>query len=256
MLLLFMLLFYYWIDDSYRAYFYAQMLSLFILTVICLCLDRKKVSLKGVTNLWPAAVRSFKFGFQTELSNFLQFFNYRLSFYFLTYFVGSASVGVFSIGVTLAESIWIVSRSISMVQYSRLLKEKDGQEAIKGTNQVAWYSFIVTAIILVVANLMPKELFVWVFGSEFYDVKLVLMVLSPGVLLIAVSNVFGHYFSANGKLKILVVKSFVGVLVTFVLSFVLVERYQIVGASLVNMISNVVTSIILFVAYWNCSKRG
>lgn len=256
MLLLFMLLFYYWIDDSYRAYFYAQMLSLFILTVICLCLDRKKVSLKGVTNLWPAAVRSFKFGFQTELSNFLQFFNYRLSFYFLTYFVGSASVGVFSIGVTLAESIWIVSRSISMVQYSRLLKEKEGQEAIKGTNQVAWYSFIVTAIILVVANLMPKELFVWVFGSEFYDVKLVLMVLSPGVLLIAVSNVFGHYFSANGKLKILVVKSFVGVLVTFVLSFVLVERYQIVGASLVNMISNVVTSIILFVAYWNCSKRG
>ena len=250
LLLVFMLLFYHFVDSSYRAYFYAQMLSLFILTIACLYLDRGRFSFRDLSRLVPIAVRSFRFGFQTELSNFLQFFNYRLSFYFLCHLVGHASVGVFSIGVTLAEAIWIVSRSISMVQYSKLLKDKDSEDSRKSTLQVAKYSFLVTLFILVVANVLPKEVYTYIFGPDFYDVKLVLLYLSPGVLFIAVSNVFGHYFSAIGKLRILVIKSFVGVLVTLLLSFALVNRWQIVGASIVNMSSNIVTSLILFVAFW------
>lgn len=257
MLLGFMLLFYYFVDSSYRAYFYALMLSLFILTIACLYLDRKRFSVTKMERLWPVAVRSFKFGFQTELSNFLQFFNYRLSYYFLAYLIGKASVGVFSIGVALAEAIWIVSRSISMVQYSKLLKDKDGVEARRSTVQVARYSLWITMAIILVANLLPGELYAYVFGGEdFADVKTVLMYLSPGVLLIAVSNVFGHYFSAIGKLRILVIKSFVGVLVTLALSYFFITQWKIVGASLVNMSSNVVTSIVLFIAFWMYTRKN
>ena len=255
MLLIFMILFYYFWDSSYRAFFYAQVLSLVILTIGCLCLDKNRYSLTDMKFMVPVAFRSFKFGLQTELSNFLQFFNYRLSFYFLTYYIGNASVGVFSIGVTIAEAIWIVSRSISMVQYSRLLSEKNELEARKGTNEVAKYSFIITLLILFIVNLLPGELYTFIFGSEFIDVKRILLILSPGVLLIAVSNVFGHYFSAMGKLRILVVKSLAGVLVTLLLSIVIIKRMHIDGASLVNMSSNVVTSLILFVAYWRYGKK-
>lgn len=41
----------------------------------------------------------FEYGWKTQLSAFVQFLNYRLSFYFLEYFEGISSVGIFPSGL-------------------------------------------------------------------------------------------------------------------------------------------------------------
>lgn len=245
LLLLFLLLFYHFVDPSFFSYFYALVLSLMIPTAVVLWGNRKEWTRDIMHPSWSVALQSFRFGFKTELSSFLQFFNYRLSLYFLSYYAGVVSGGVFSIGVTLSEAIWIVSRSISMVQYSRLLKEDDPIQAKRSSHQVALYSLFVTLGILIVVNMLPSICYEWVFGADFGKVKDILLVLSPGVLAIAVSNVYGHYFSAMGQLNILVIKSLIGVVVTVVLSILLIKEYQEIGASVVNMVANLVTSLVL-----------
>ena len=97
---------------------------------------------------------------------------------------------------------------------------------------------------------MPESVYVFIFGSEeFASVKYILLLLSPGILAIAVTNVYGNYFSAIGKLKILIIKSAVGVVFTVILSVILIPRLQITGACIFNAVSYIVSSTILVIAF-------
>lgn len=246
--LILMLLIYWTIDNSVRAYFIGYAFSTTSLTLYSFIKEKSKNQWEKFTK--DEFLQSLKFGLQTQLSDFLQFFNTRLSYYFLAYYAGNASVGVFSICVSLSEAMLVVGRSISMVQYSRLLEQNtDKKEARKGTNQVLKLCFFVTLGILVIVNLFPSQLYVWVFGPEFESVKMLLLFLSPGILVGSVADIIGHYFSAMGQLRILVLKSVVGVLVTTILSVIIISKWQINGAVIVNLTANVVTSLVLFLSY-------
>ncbi len=246
--IVFMLLIYWTVDDSCRAYFIGYALSTSILTIYSFMKENGKNQWESFTK--EEFLQSFKFGFQTQLSDFLQFFNARLSYYFLAYYVGNASVGVFSICVSLSEAMLVVGRSISMVQYSRLLEQNtDKEEARKGTNQVLKLCFFVTLGVLVVVNCLPSRLYVWVFGTEFESVRMLLLFLSPGILLGSLADIIGHYFSAMGQLRVLVLKSVIGVFVTAVLSMIIISKWQIEGAVMVNLTANIVTSLVLFLFY-------
>ncbi len=246
--LVLMLLVYWTVDDSCRAYFIGYALSASVLAIYSFVKENGKEKWERFTK--EEFFQSLKFGFQTQLSDFLQFFNARLSYYFLAYYVGNASVGVFSICVSLSEAMLVVGRSISMVQYSRLLEQNtDKEEARKGTNQVLKLCFFVTSGVLVVVNCLPAQLYVWVFGPEFESVKMLLLCLSPGILLGSLADIIGHYFSAMGQLRVLVVKSLVGVFVTTALSMIIISKWQIEGAVIVNLTANVVTSLVLFLSY-------
>jgi len=253
--IIFLLFFYYWVDKSYFAYFYGMILSYTFIFIICKILTRKTHD-KVSYHLNKSTIKdTFSFGWQIELSSFLQFFNYRLSFYFLNYFLGAASLGVFSVGVTLSESIWIVSRSISLVQYSNVVKQGNTEDSRKETTIVAKYSFFISLLCLVVVLCLPKQVFSFVFGEGFEGVKQVIALLSPGILAIAVSNVYGNYFSAIGKVKILILKSAIGVIVTVALSVGLISTLKVPGACIVNASSYLVSSAILFWYFYTTNQK-
>jgi len=241
-----MLLFYFWIEKSYFAYFYGMILSYLLVFVICKILTGKTHDKISYHTEKSAIKDTFLFGWQIELSNFLQFFNYRLSFYFLAYFLGSASVGVFSIGVAISEAIWVVSRSISLVQYSNVVKQGNTKDSRDETKITAKYSFLISLFCLALVLCLPKQVFSFVFGSGFEGVKQVIALLSPGILAMAISNVYGNYFSAIGKAKILILKAAIGVVFTVGLSFWLIPTLQIQGACIVNASSYIVSSMFLF----------
>ena len=124
LLILCMLLFH-WIRPQlgFYCYFLGQIVSLSALIALSTALKRRM----GIRFHWDfdrACNRQlFNYGWKTELSNVLQFFNYRLTYYMLAYYLGKGSVGIFSIGVSVAEASWIVSRSVSLVLFSNVLTQ-------------------------------------------------------------------------------------------------------------------------------------
>ena len=240
------------LESEYYAYFYGQILSIIIVLILCHILTRKTIGSTFHFTLDKETVKkSFDFGWQTELSNLLQFFNYRLSYYFLGMLSGIASVGIFSVGVMLSEAIWTVSKSISVVQYSNVLKQGDNGESLHETKSMSLISLTVSAAFIGILLLLPQSLFSWIFGPQFSGVKRVVLFLAPGILAIAASNVIGNYFSAIGRLKVLILKSALGLVVTVLLSFLLIPRLAIDGACIVNSASYIVSSVILIVAFMN-----
>ena len=188
----------------------------------------------------------FHYGWKTQLSAMVQFFNYRVSYYFLSFFVGIASVGIFSVGVAISEAIWTVSKSIALVLYSEVINSTEHDKLIQQTKVSIKVSLYISLVFIIVILLIPKDFYAFIFGKDFTQTKQIILFLSPGILIIAVSNIVGYYFAGINKLRILNIKSFIGLIFTVVFSYLLIPKMGIIGACIVMSISYTLSSLVLF----------
>ncbi len=245
------LLVYVFNQKDVSVYFLAQIGCLALLFLTSFFQIIKKCNISQITFSKEVARNMFEYGWKTQLSAFVQFLNYRLSFYFLEHFEGIASVGIFSIGVTFSEAIWTITRSIAVVLYSDVVNSRSRDESVEKTKS----SLKLTAILMIGFVLgiliIPSQIYEMIFGKEFRDTKEIMLLLSPGIFAIAVSDMVGHYFSGIRELKILNVKSIVGLAVTVVFSFIAIPRWGIWGACLVTTSSYLVSAFLLFRKFYS-----
>jgi O-antigen/teichoic acid export membrane protein len=253
--LIFMVLLYKVKETTYFDYFYAYILSLIVVIVFATFLTRKTVGKIKLELDFAVTKQSFNYGFQNELSNFLQYFIYRLSYYFIVYYLSEASLGVFSVGVSISEAIWHISRSVSMVQYSKVIKEGNTPGSRKGVVTASLFSFVFSLLGIGFILLLPKSVFAFVFTAECADVKQIVLLLSPGILSIAFSSVYAHFFAAIGKMKILVLKSAIGALLTLILLVILLPLCGMNGACITTSIVHFVCSAILVICFFILKKK-
>jgi len=228
------------------VYFLAQTLCLLLLFLLSFYQIIKKCKTANFKFSKTVFIDMFEYGWKTQLSAFIQFLNYRLSFYFLGYFEGIAAVGIFSIGITFSEAIWTITRSIAVVLYSDVVNSKSKEESIVKTKSSLKLSFTLMLIFVLGIIIIPAHVYVLIFGKEFSGTKQIMLLLSPGIFAIAISDMIGYYFSAIKNLKILNIKSIIGLLITVTLSYFVIPKWGIWGACFVTTTSYLVSGSILF----------
>lgn len=195
-----------------------------------------------------------KYGFNNEFSYFIQFLNYRLSYFFIAKLLGLSQLGVFSIAVSCAEAVWIISKSMSALHFSYVINTPDQNNSISATTVFARQSFWISLLCLGILVIQPTSLFEYVFGSGFGNIKTYLIWLLPGIIVMAVSNLHGHYFAGVGKLNILITKSIIGLIVTLLLLTLLTKKYQLAGVCISLNVSYLLSSFYLFYKFWKEKK--
>ena len=242
---------------SVETYFKAQIFSYLILVLITFAIIWREIKFTRMKLTQSAAKKLFSYGWKTQLSAFLQFLNYRLSFYFLEIFRGVASVGVFSVGAAFSESVWTVSRSLALVLYSDVVNNPDHHDSVAKTKFSVKLCFLATILLLGLMLIIPTKIYMLIFGDSFHEVKNVILVLSPGILMIAVSDIVGYYFAATHQLRILNIKSAVGLMVTVFCSLYAIPKWGLIGAGIVTSLSYSVSSFLLFWKFYqNVPFRG
>lgn len=254
--LLFMLAFFYLLPETgYYAYFYAQMLSYAVVLFLCQVFTRKIFGRTKFMFSVDTFKKAFNFGWQEELSAFMQFLNARLCFYLIGIYADMSAVGIFSVGVTISEAIWVFSRSLALVHYSKVLKKGDTWEAWQDTRKVLLQALAATAICVAIVACLPKTLFEFIFGAGFGEAKMVILMLAVGIVANSVALVIFNYFSALGRLKILLLRSSVGLVVTLSLAFWLIPLWEISGACVVNSCSYLASTMVLLVFFVKANKK-
>ncbi|WP_390451165.1 lipopolysaccharide biosynthesis protein [Chryseobacterium sp. Alg-005] len=239
---------------SVSAYFLAQTECYAFLFFLSSFLLLRRCKMANVSFSVPIRNTMFNYGWKIQLSSFLQFLNNRLSFYFLEYYKGIVSVGIFSIGVAFSEAIWTVSRSLAIVLYSDLVNDENENVAIEKTKISLRISFFTTLLFIAGILLLPAQFYVMIFGSDFHQTKQIILLLSPGILAIATSNIIGYYFAGINKLRILNAKSLIGVVFTIISSFYIIPRWGITGACIVTSISYCLSSALLFWKFYQITE--
>jgi O-antigen/teichoic acid export membrane protein len=191
-----------------------------------------------------------RFGFLNQVAHITQMLSFRLSYYVLDHFRGEAQLGVYSNGISLAESIWLISKSISMVQYARIANSDDKDYARELTVRLIKGSLAVSVLLLVPLVVFPPEIYRFVFGPEFGDVRNVIWTLAAGVLIYNISILTGHYFSGTGKYYVNALTSTLGLIVSVALYYTMIPAWGIYGAGFATSISYIFTSgVLVFLFY-------
>lgn len=239
---------------SVEAYFIAQISCYLILFIVSSFQILRYCKISNLSFSAPIRNALFDYGWKIQVSAFLQFLNNRLSFYFLEFFKGITSVGIFSIGVAFSEAIWMVSKSLSVILYSDVVNSANHNDAIEKTKISLKISFLITLMFIIGILLLPAGFYVMVFGKDFHDTKKIILFLSPGILAIAVSNIIGYYFAGINKLRILNIKSVVGLIFTIVSSVFIIPRWGISGACMITSISYCLSSGLLFWKFYELTE--
>ena len=183
---------------------------------------------------WDKSIlkEAFRFGGYLQAASVMQLFNYRLGYYIIEKYFDRATLGVFSIGVQISESVLIISKSIAMVQYSRIANTNNAEYSRNITSAFIRITSVLTIAILLVLLLLPSEFFVLIFLSDFSNLHGVILSLSAGILAVAISLMLSHYFSGSGRPWHNTVSSGIGLLFTLIFGFTLIPTLGLTGAGI------------------------
>lgn len=207
-----------------------------------------------LTNMKELLRQILRFGTYVQFANIFQAMNYRLSLKFVDFYAGRAAVGVLSLGMQLAEGMWLISRSIATVQYSRLSNEMNYDYSVRLTLTLAKISWLVTGVAMLFVLAIPKFVFVAIFTARFGDVKLVIASLAVGIVMLSVSMIFSGFFSSINKPYHNTISSAIGLLFTIGLGLLLIPKLGIMGAGISATISYSCLTVYQFIVFSRMTK--
>jgi O-antigen/teichoic acid export membrane protein len=185
----------------------------------------------GWSYTWSQLFRLGKFA---QGGNILHLLNQRLNFVFLENLRanGRMATGIFSIALYIAEAIWTVSKSLSIIQYSRISNSVNEQEQIRLTMKYLGISMGSVIGCCAVILCIPQGLFTFFFTEDAAELKSALIWLMPGILANGASIIYAHYFSGKGHHRENMIASALGLLLSATLAWILIPSLGIRGAAI------------------------
>jgi O-antigen/teichoic acid export membrane protein len=230
-------------DSWLFAYIISFISGLFVVSIVVFKLRKKEVIQFQLEDF----KKLFAYGKWAQLANIAQLLNYRLGYYLLEFYTGKAALGVYSSAVAIAEGVWLISKSFSMVVFARVSNMESRAEALQLSFQFARISLYFSLLFIIGLLLLPASFYLRVFGNEFSEIKPLLILLSPGVAVFALSSVYAHYFSGTARPKISSYSSATGLLVTLLLGLWLIPIYASTGVAITASISFISSGVYLVI---------
>lgn len=166
-----------------------------------------------------------------HLSSILAFLTYRLSYYLLAVSAGPRAVGILSVGVALAEALWIVGRSAAQTQYVDLVNAPDKAIRLPHLLRAARLTALLTGAGLLGLLAVPGGWLAAVFGAEFAAARPVLWWLAPGALAMSVGMLLSTWFAGVGHYAPNNRATAAGLVVAAGAGALLIPRFGVPGAA-------------------------
>lgn len=192
-----------------------------------------------------------KNGFLCQTAVLMHILCNRYSFYLLE---TKADVGLYASASSLIESVLIISNGIAPVLLARVANDGDNERSRTMTLSLAKTSFLLSVVCVAVLGLIPEAFFIFLLGEGFHGVKALMLMYSPGILMLSFAGIISHYFSAIGKLRIILLCNSLGFVCAMMLIHVLVEPYGVKGAAMSADIAYSVLTVSLVVAFFSVNK--
>lgn len=240
----------YWLSQpsfgAYRLALYGSYGALWLLSWYYLCQLPDAFTLAG---LGRALQQLGRYGFTGQLANIFAFLNNRLGFYLLRYFISVEAVGLYSVGVSVSEGLWLVGRSIALVQYARIANSRDAVQSARETVRLARLSLWLTVLALLVLLALPASFYQRIFGAGFGPAQKVVLGLSPGIAAVSLGNILIHFFSGLGQYRYNVRAAGLGLALLVPAAWLLIPLYGLWGAALATSLSQLAGAAYLVRAF-------
>lgn len=144
----------------------------------------------------PAALG---YGLRGQAANVVQYLTYRMGFFLLNAFAGPAAVGLLSIAVVLAEALWYITNAVATVLFPRVAAGGKDAQAIALVAQAARLGLALTALLALGLAAVAPLAVPLLFGASFAGAVGPLLVLLPGTVAFALTNVLAGALAGWGR---------------------------------------------------------
>lgn len=209
-----------------------------------------KEPLRGIWKFARARKRlgsALSLGLRGQLGDLATFFNYRLDVFIVNSFLGTAQVGLYTLGVVISESIWQIPQAAAVALFPRTARTLD-QGAAEFTCLVLRQVLLLAVLLGVAMAVSTPILIPMLFGARFSPSIAVIWWILPGTIALSLGKVMSADLAARGKPEYSSIFAFISLAVTIALDFALIPRMGIKGAALASSVAYFVDSALLAVA--------
>jgi O-antigen/teichoic acid export membrane protein len=192
--------------------------------------------------------QSTRFGVQGQLSNLIQLLNLRLDAYLVLVLVNSAGVGIYAVGVSLAEGMWLIANSVGVVLLTSLTASDD-ESAARMTPLVCRNTLLVTGLAAVAAAVVSPVIVPAIFGSEFDASVAPFIWLLPGTVAAAGTKILAAYVFSRGRPLINAQVGVAVLIVTIVGDLALIPPFGVPGAAIASSVAYACGLALTAIAY-------
>lgn len=187
----------------------------------------------------------YKFSFVGFLGMLVNFLNYRLDIWFVSYFKGSIQLGLYALAVNFSQLIMMISKIVSSVMMPYLAEDNDKQrrDIFKVYSRV---NFIIISIGVLILYLIGNYLLIFLYGNAFYGSIAPFRILIIGMTFTGSSQLYSSFISTSGRNDLCLYTNLTGLFFTIVLDIFLIPKYGIIGSAYATLISYLSIFLVYF----------
>jgi O-antigen/teichoic acid export membrane protein len=208
----------------------------------------KETESTGPFELKSLLQQSFSF----QITEFLQLLNLRFYFFLFGTIKDQAylRLGIYSVGISILETVWIISRSMASINYSQTIRNPSPARTLKYLR----FSVYGSALALLLIFMIPVRVYAEIFGDGFMYIKYAVKYLFPGIWAYTFVIIFSSYFTAMRRYLLVNAIYAFAFLVSITLCLLWIPKYEMSGAALAATISFLVSGF-LFKLYFFAENK-
>ncbi len=226
--------------------FFSDIVKSIIFTVI---LKFKLRFAKSELSLFKELIR---FGMFPMIALLMTSLNYRIDVIMLHRysFISDSMIGVYSLGLSLSDKIFLIPDTLKGVLISKLTKGADEHEVAKVSRLGLWIAVVISILLALFGRVIINLLY----GVEYRSAYSIIIITAIGTISIVYFKMIGQYNIIKGKQKLNVVMLSIAIVVDVVLNLIMIPLWKINGAAIATTIGNIVCCIVFLLYFCKTTK--
>lgn len=241
-------------DGELIHYLLAFVLSNFTSFLASMILVKRHVSF-NLKNFNAGILRGqISFGIKNYLSNILTFINYRGDMIIMDKYLAPNAVGIYNVGVIIAEKLWMISTTLSTALYPKLSEISDKiEESRLLVITLSKATLIINLLACGFVYLIGEWAILEFYGAGYQESVYALYVLLPGICCTSVARILSNYISSINRPLYNFYVSLFTVFLNITLNIILIPKYFILGAAFTTSLVYFINLIIKCILFYRLS---
>jgi O-antigen/teichoic acid export membrane protein len=178
-------------------------------------------------------MKYMRYGILPMFTLMLMTINYRVDILMLQSHVSISQIGIYSLGVSLADKVWLIPDALKDILVSRLSKGKKEAEVAS----VIRYSLFVGLLVMALMVAVGRPLIIFLYGWDFRDAYLITVIMLAGVIAMIFYKMTYAYNVVNGHRGVNFTYLGIAAVTNVIGNFLLIPYYGIYAAASVSVVS-------------------
>jgi O-antigen/teichoic acid export membrane protein len=194
-------------------------------------------------------------GISYALPLFVYGLNYKFDILILNSLVTNSEVGVYSVGVTFAELIWMLPAILSTLIFSYSVSNKDPNKFSKELWKKNKLIMILIIPVLICYFFIVDYFLPILYGYEFAGSSIITMYLLPGTYAIISFNILNADMAARGFPRVGLTIFSLSAILNIILNYIFIPMWGISGAAFASSLTYILASLVFLFRYYNLTSK-